>query len=91
MLPLPRVLRVFSARTLPHFVHLAWCIMRGKHRQAHHVRYYPVAREVVLWTDRPMPVQADGEVIGETPISVEVVAQAVRIIVNVTESVEIRL
>ena len=24
---------VFNAQTLAHFIHLAWCVVRGKHRQ----------------------------------------------------------
>lgn len=43
---------------------------------------YPVARQsVTIATRRPMPVQADGEIVGETPVTIRVVPGAVRVVV----------
>jgi diacylglycerol kinase (ATP) len=39
------------------------------------------AREIKITTDTPQTVQADGELIGETPANVKVIPQAVRVIV----------
>ncbi|MCS7179382.1 MAG: diacylglycerol kinase family lipid kinase [Anaerolineae bacterium] len=39
------------------------------------------ARQVTLWTETPMAVQADGEPLGTTPISVRVVPGALRVLV----------
>jgi diacylglycerol kinase family enzyme len=48
------------------------------------VRYLRPGGEIVIETRRPLPVQADGEIIGETPVEVEIVAAAVRVIVPET-------
>ncbi|MDW7992091.1 MAG: diacylglycerol kinase family lipid kinase [Anaerolineae bacterium] len=39
------------------------------------------AREITVWTERPMAVQADGEPLGTTPVSVRVVPRSLRVLV----------
>lgn len=39
------------------------------------------AREVTVWTEQPMAVQADGEPLGTTPVSVRVVPRSLRVLV----------
>jgi diacylglycerol kinase family enzyme len=41
---------------------------------------------VTVGTDRPLPVQGDGEVIGETPLEVRMVPGVLRVVVPVTAS-----
>ena len=45
------------------------------------MRYLVAERSVVINLRRRLPVQADGEIIGDTPVTVEVVREAVRVIV----------
>jgi len=45
------------------------------------LRYLSAERSIVVSADRPLPVQADGEIIGETPVRVQVAPAAVRVIV----------
>ncbi len=71
---------VSKARTLLHYLALAWHVMTRRHRSDPNVRYYKARRSVAITTRRPVPVQADGEVIGETPVSIEVAPGAVRVI-----------
>jgi diacylglycerol kinase (ATP) len=60
---------------------LAWHVARGQHKRNRHLKYWKAAREVTIDAKPPLPVQADGEVVGETPVRIEVFAGAVRVLV----------
>jgi diacylglycerol kinase (ATP) len=47
------------------------------------VRCFPVKRRVTIRTPTPQRVQADGDVIGETPVTIELIPDAVNILVPV--------
>ena len=63
------------------YVKLVLRFMTGRHKDNPNVTYVPVRQQVTIATDEPLPVQADGEVIGNTPITVSVVPQALRVAV----------
>ncbi len=71
---------VSKARTILHYIALSWHIVTRRHRADPNVRYYRARRSVTIATSRRLPVQADGEVIGETPVRVEVVPGAVKVV-----------
>ncbi|HEY2154987.1 MAG TPA: diacylglycerol kinase family protein [Isosphaeraceae bacterium] len=71
---------VARARTIVHYLVLGWHVVTGQHKADPNVRYYQARRAVSIATRRPIPVQADGEVIGETPVRVEVAPGAVRVV-----------
>jgi YegS/Rv2252/BmrU family lipid kinase len=71
---------VSKARTLLHYLALAWHVITRRHGSDPNVHYYKARRSVAIATRHPVPVQADGEMIGETPVTVEVVPGAVRVI-----------
>ena len=75
---------IVRAQTLLDYLSLGWHVVRGQHRQSSNVRYLHARRQIVIETGRPLPVQADGEIIGETPVQVQLVAAAVRVIVPET-------
>jgi diacylglycerol kinase family enzyme len=77
---------VVRARTLLDYMQLSWYVLTGQHRRSPNVRYFTAERTVVIATGRPLPVQGDGEIIGETPVSIEVVPRAVAVIVPVRET-----
>lgn len=62
--------------TLLHVAH----ILAGRHLQDPRVAYIQ-ARQVIVETKRPLPVQVDGDHIGTTPVTFEAVPRALRIIV----------
>lgn len=72
---------IVRARTAVDYLGLAWHVVRGQHHRSGNVRYEYSRKAVAIATDRPLPVQADGEVLGETPLEVHVVAGAVRVVV----------
>jgi YegS/Rv2252/BmrU family lipid kinase len=53
-------------------------IYRGEHVPHDHIEEFRVRRELVVEADRPLPVEADGEVLGSTPATFEVLAQPIR-------------
>ena len=53
-------------------------IYRGEHLPHDHVEEFRVKRELVIEADRPLPIESDGEVLGTTPASVEVLAQPIQ-------------
>ena len=59
---------------------LLWQISRGR-RVTHPKLRYLTARTVAVAAEPPMDVQADGELIGHTPARLEVVPQALRVLI----------
>ena len=72
---------IIRARTVFDFLRLGWHFVLGQHRRSPGVKYLPASRSVTIATRRPMPVQADGEIVGRTPVTVHVVPGAVRVAV----------
>jgi diacylglycerol kinase (ATP) len=72
---------VSKAKTLFHYLALFWHVVRHKHKADPNVRYFRASKFAAIATARPQPVQADGELIGETPVRVEVVPGAVKVVV----------
>ncbi|HEU5089696.1 MAG TPA: diacylglycerol kinase family protein [Roseiflexaceae bacterium] len=72
---------IIGARTLVDYLGLLWHTLIGQQRRNRNVRYMHAQRSIVVNADRPLPVQADGEIIGETPVQVTVVPAAVNVVV----------
>lgn len=72
---------IARARTFVDYVRLGWLVVRGRQRDSPNVHYLVAERSVSIRTRKPFPVQADGEIIGETPVGVRVVQGAVRVVV----------
>ncbi|HEX9373702.1 MAG TPA: diacylglycerol kinase family protein [Roseiflexaceae bacterium] len=72
---------VVSARTALDYFGLLWHTLTGQQRRDRNVRYLAARQSIAIGADKPLPVQADGEIIGETPIQIQVVPSAVQIIV----------
>lgn len=49
-------------------------IYRGEHIPHAHVEEFRVKRELVIEADRSLPIEADGEILGTTPATVQVLA-----------------
>ena len=77
---------IVRAKSLRDLIPLFWRVFRGRHHEDPNLRFHVVDREATIRTDRPLPVQADGEIIGETPVTFQVVAGAVGVVVPEDES-----
>lgn len=74
---------VVKIRTLADYPRIIWQFLTGKRKQQSNIEYTRIEKQVTLTTDLPMPVQADGEIIGNTPIQVNVVPHGIKIVVPV--------
>jgi YegS/Rv2252/BmrU family lipid kinase len=72
---------IVSARTALDYLGLIWHTVLGQQRRDRNVRYLAATESILINADQPLPVQADGEIFGETPIRIEVVPDAVSVIV----------
>jgi YegS/Rv2252/BmrU family lipid kinase len=81
---------VVRAKTLWNYATLLWHVALGQHRRSPNVRYYTSTRKVVIASRKPLPAQADGEIIGQTPVEIETIPGAVRVVVpeGAADSVE---
>jgi YegS/Rv2252/BmrU family lipid kinase len=73
---------VYGGRTAMDYVTLALRLVLGRHRRDHRTRYFRVNRRVVIRSFRPVLVQGDGEILGRTPITLEVAPHALRVVVS---------
>jgi YegS/Rv2252/BmrU family lipid kinase len=76
---------IISARTAVDYIGLAWHTLMSQQRRDRNVRYLSAKQSILVSADHPLPVQADGEIIGETPLHVRVVPDALRVIVPAIE------
>jgi len=53
-------------------------VYRGEHVPHDHIEEFRVKRELVIEADRPLPIEADGEVLGTTPATFGVLPQPIR-------------
>ncbi len=72
---------IVRARTVLDYLGIFWHVVRARHRQSPNVRYLVASRSVVIATKHPLPAQADGEIVGDTPVRVEVVPNALKVVV----------
>jgi YegS/Rv2252/BmrU family lipid kinase len=72
---------VVSARSLSDYLRVGWQVLIGHRRRGPNISYYSAERSIVVDADRPLPVQADGEILGETPVQVQVIPDAVVVVV----------
>jgi YegS/Rv2252/BmrU family lipid kinase len=72
---------IVSARSLRDYLSIGWHMLLGQHRRDPNIRYMSAERSIVVDADRALPVQADGEIIGQTPVQVQVDPSAVQVIV----------
>jgi len=72
---------IVSARTALDYLGLIWHTVLGQQRRDRNVRYLTATESILINADQSLPVQADGEILGETPIRIEVVPAAVSVIV----------
>ncbi len=79
---------IVKAKTVMEYLKVTWAMLLGKHRESPIVSYLEATSTIEIDCSKSLPVQADGEIIGKTPVRVEVVSGALRVVTpdEVTES-----
>src|SRR6185295_11503915 len=72
---------VYSARTVKDYVTLVGRLLIGSHGGESRTQYFRVERSVVISSRRPVLVQGDGEILGKTPITLQILPRALRVCV----------
>lgn len=72
---------VVRARSVLDYLALAVAVVLGRHEEEPGIRHHIAERRVAIDAGSDLPVQADGEFLGEPPVKVAVVAGAVRMVV----------
>ena len=73
---------VVRGRTLLDYLIVAWDVVLGREqRRAPHIRCVPVQRSVTIEANKPLPVQGDGEVFGQSAVHVELMPASLLMIV----------
>jgi diacylglycerol kinase family enzyme len=73
---------ILTARTPMDYLRLIWGFVRGSGKEETALRTLTVRESITIEAVRqPQPVQADGEALGTTPITLQLVPSAVRVIV----------
>jgi len=76
---------ILRARTMLDYLSVGVSVVLGRHREDRNIQYLTAERAIAVSTDKPLPVQGDGEVIAETPIEVRVIPRALRVVVPAAE------
>ncbi len=71
---------IIAARTPFDYPRIVFNALRG-HTTSPNVHFFRAKESVVIRPESPLPVQADGDLIGMSPVEVEIVPRAVKVIV----------
>lgn len=73
---------IMRASSLLDIVKVAWDVVTpGRPRRDRNLRYLSARETIEVFCDEPLPVQGDGELLGQTPIRARVLPGAVRVLV----------
>lgn len=75
---------VLRARSVVDYLRLGVNVLRGQPRRDPSTRYFKAKQRIkieLVRSSSPLPVQGDGEIIGETPVTVDLQAGAIRVVV----------
>ena len=73
---------IFLGDSFAEYARQLWAILRGRTRPVREIRVLDAHREIAIRTPgRAIPVHGDGEPLGTTPVTAEVVPAAVKVVV----------
>jgi len=72
---------ILKTRTILDVPSMVWNVLIRRKKKIPKFQQIPAVSKVAIKTNPPVPVQADGEILGDTPISVSVLPRSVKVIV----------
>lgn len=73
---------IINARTFRDYLAVGWSSLTGRHRVNQRLRYLKARKSIAINTKPPLPVQLDGELVGDTPVRIELEPGAVCCVVS---------
>lgn len=74
---------IVKVRTLRDYPRIIYQFVTGRRRDSANIEYVRINQNIAIASDHSLPVQADGEIIGTTPIAVTVVPKGIRVVVPI--------
>lgn len=75
---------IFNVRTPFSYVRQIARVLLGQHKNDTHITYVRVQERVTIAADHSLPIQADGEIVHESPLQIDVVPRGAKVIVPLT-------
>ncbi len=73
---------IIKARSIKHYLSLAWHMLTRRHKQSRLARYLSATRTIKVHSrKRRLPVRGDGEIVGHGGVSIRILPGAVKILV----------
>jgi YegS/Rv2252/BmrU family lipid kinase len=72
---------IVRAHTVSEYAQMIWKALRGQQDHAPQLSYLHAYQSVTIRADRAVPVRADGEIIGESAVTINILPQALEVIV----------
>lgn len=72
---------IMQGKSIRDYLSFFWYTLRGQPKQIGKMSYLACKQEVIIRTNKRVPVRADGEIIGQSKVSIKVRPQAVPVIV----------
>jgi diacylglycerol kinase family enzyme/membrane-associated phospholipid phosphatase len=72
---------IFQVQHWRDLAHLLWLVLTGRHEDCPNAIFVPIRKHVHVGSNRPLPVQGDGELLGHTPVRLNVAAAAIDVVV----------
>jgi YegS/Rv2252/BmrU family lipid kinase len=76
---------VIRARNALDYVILAWNVLLGRQGRDGHLHCLCIEQDLSIDAEEKMLVQADGEIVGETPVQIQVLPRALQVIVPMSD------
>lgn len=70
---------IIKSRSLSDYLKLLWYMARNRHYLDPNIIYLNARQKIDIKTDQPLPVRADGDIIGKSHVRIEVIPAAVRV------------
>ena len=71
---------IIKGETLSDYLRLLWNMARNRHYTDKNITYFNAKQHISIETKQDLPVRADGEIIGESRVSIQLVPTAINII-----------